>query len=93
MTLILKMAVESGREPLLHSPYHFRCLTVTQSLPLLILPFSESHYYLSHVILFSLRVLGSDGKISTLCPEEESSQLCVPCQLPDSTPKHKYIAI
>ena len=62
------MAVESGREPLLHSPYHFCILTVTRSLPLLILLFSESHYYLSHVIWLSLRVLGSGGKICPLCP-------------------------
>ena len=34
---------------------------------LLIPLFSESHYYVSHVILFSLRVLGSGGKIYPLC--------------------------
>ena len=35
---------------------------------LLILLFSECHYYVSHVILFSLRVLGSGGKIYPFCP-------------------------
>ena len=34
----------------------------------LLILFSESHYYLSHVIRLFLRVLGSSGKICPLCP-------------------------